>query len=302
MEATIGRAKDLLARYRSTYLPATGAKVRQKFPAGHFHSPIPDLRVVEARRDRLFDRKRVPAAITLRDEEQWARLLRVSDAVEALALDADGVAGGRYRFDNPMFDRGDAVALAGMLLLEAPRQFLEIGSGWSTAIALDVRDQYLPDLAVTCIEPNPQRLIDATGLPAESGITLFGQPLEEVDPGVFARLRSGDVLFVDSTHVVKVGSDVTTVIFDVLPSLPDGVLVHFHDVPWPFEYWEEWVLDGWGWTEAYLLHAFLMFNDAFEIVLWPNMLQRLDPARYDRAVPAADGGSGGSIWLRRRPG
>jgi predicted O-methyltransferase YrrM len=291
--------KSTASLWRSTDLPEKGARVRQRYPAGHYYSPIPDLNDVRARRAQLFDRTKKPAEVELREDAQWATLAEMSDALGGFPWDGHGIADGRYRYDNEMFGRGDAAVLAGLLMARRPKRFVEVGSGWSTSVALDVRDRFLDGLQVTCIEPYPERLLRATGTPAQSGIRLLETRLETADPEVFRTLEPGDFLFVDSTHVGKIGSDVNTVLFDILPELPDGVVIHFHDIPWPFEYWEDWVFDGRAWNEAYLLHAFMANNARYRLALWPHMLKTLDGDRYASTLPDAHGDAGGSIYLEK---
>jgi len=107
------------------------------------------------------------------------------------------------------------------------------------------------------------------------------------------------VLFIDSSHVSKVGSDVNHILFNILPALRPSVRVHFHDVFYPFEYPENWIVNGRSWTEAYLLHAFLQFNDTFEIELFPNYLTRFHQDFFKQRMPLCLKDPGGSIWLRK---
>jgi hypothetical protein len=132
--------------------------------------------------------------------------------------------------------------------------------------------------------------------------------VQDVDPAVFAALEAGDVLFIDSTHVAKMDSDVLYLLFQVLPTLADGVLVHVHDVPWPFEYPRIWLEQGKAWNEAYLLRAFLMYNSAFEIAFYGPFLAARHPEALARALPAATRSPSNpvtlahsSIWLRKLP-
>ena len=81
-------------------------------------------------------------------------------------------------------------------------------------------------------------------------------------------LSAGDILFIDSSHTVTTGGDVPYLFLEILPRLNPGVLIHIHDIFLPFDYPEQWVLEDWGWTEQYLVHAFLSYNQTFEI-LWP---------------------------------
>ena len=108
----------------------------------------------------------------------------------------------------------------------------------------------------------------------------------------------GDILFIDSSHVAKIGSDVVYLMTEVLPQLRPGVLVHFHDVFWPFEYPEEWVQEGRAWNETYMLKAFLQFNERFRILLFCSYLALHHRAVLEQHLPLALKNSGGSLWLR----
>jgi hypothetical protein len=121
-------------------------------------------------------------------------------------------------------------------------------------------------------------------------------PLDE-----FTRLEDGDVLFIDTSHVVKTGGDVQYEFLEVLPRLQKGVIVHIHDIYLPAEYPKEWVLDGLTfWSEQYVLQAFLAFNSAFEVVLGGQYLHLYHPDRLHKAF-ALYGGEPwlGSFWIRR---
>ena len=115
---------------RSTYIPWRAAKVRQRYPAGHFHSPIPDLRDVAARRSQLFNRTIYPGEIDLHEDTQWQLLEKLGTALDGFPWGELGVKGGRYRFRQEMFGRDEAVVLAALLLTERPRRFVDVGSGW----------------------------------------------------------------------------------------------------------------------------------------------------------------------------
>ena len=255
-----------------------------------------------ARRSQLFDRTIDPSEIDFHEDAQWQLVGNLGVALEGFPWGELGVKGGRYRFTQQMFGRGEAVVLAALLLTERPRRFVEVGSGWSTALVLDVRDFALSDLEVTCIEPFPQRLLDLTGSPHQSGIRLIEERLELIRDSAFHSLEPGDVIFIDSSHVGKIGSDLLHLLFNVFPGLPNGTLIHFHDVPWPFEYWEDWVFDGWAWNEVYYLRAFLAHNSRYGVYLWPHMLSSHDDSRYRRLVPQANGDPGSSIWIKKSGG
>jgi len=117
---------------------------------------------------------------------------------------------------------------------------------------------------------------------------------------VFEQLDENDIFFLDSSHVSKTGSDVNYLIFEILPALKPGVLVHIHDILYPFEYPEEWVLkERRSWNESYLLRAFLQYNSAFEIVYWNNFVWHRMHEELGGLMPLCLENEGGSIWLRR---
>jgi hypothetical protein len=116
---------------------------------------------------------------------------------------------------------------------------------------------------------------------------------------VFDQLLAGDILLIDSTHIAKVGSDVMTLVFQILPRPKPGVAVHLHDIFYPFEYLEEWIMTGRAWNEAYLLHAFLIGNTAYRILLWNSYLAAVHHDAVAQRMPIWEPHPGGSLWLER---
>ena len=116
---------------------------------------------------------------------------------------------------------------------------------------------------------------------------------------VFEKLNAGDILFVDSTDVSKTGSDVNYIMFEIIPILKSGVLIHFHDVFCPFEYPKEWVFQGRNWNEDYILKAFLMYNDRFEIKLFSEYLHKHHGDVFE-AMPLFYKNHGGNLWIEKK--
>ncbi len=195
---------------------------------------------------------------------------------------------------------GDALILHAFLRQLRPRRLIEIGSGWSSALILDTADRYLPDLRCTFIDPYPELVRSLLARGDESRATVVPEPVQTVDRSLFTGLGEGDVLFVDLSHVAKIGSDTTHVYLEVLPTLAKGVVVHFHDIFWPFEYDRSWVDEGRAWTEAYLLRALLCENPSWELLLWNDWLAYHHLDVIGRELPRMLENTGGSIWLRRR--
>jgi predicted O-methyltransferase YrrM len=211
------------------------------------------------------------------------------------ALDLAAPPRGRWKPGNDWFETADAAVLRALLLHLEPRRAFEIGSGYSTALMLDLDDA---SLQITCIEPNPERLLALLRPGDEEQLRILPQPVQAFAPEELAGMvKSGDLLLIDSTHVAKAGSDVLWLILHTLPLLQPGVLVHFHDIFWPFEYPDLWLEQRRDWTESYLLQAFLIDNAAWEITLFNSYLWSECPD----AIPAElRDDDPGSIWLTKR--
>jgi hypothetical protein len=191
--------------------------------------------------------------------------------------------------------------LHGMLRLHRPKKVIEIGCGHSSACTLDTVARYLDgNCPLTFIEPYPQRLLDLIG-DAASRIRILDQPVQQTPLEIFEELGSGDVLFIDSTHVLRPGSDVCFELFQILPRLAKGVLVHFHDMFWPFEYPKGWIVEeNRSWNELYAVRAFLICNEAWEVVMFNDYMATFESALIEATYPAFLRNPGGALWLQRR--
>lgn len=188
-----------------------------------------------------------------------------------------------------MFGWADASVYRAMLGWLQPERIIEAGSGYSTMIALD------EGYPVTCIEPHPDRLLSLVR-PGDP-VTLLRQLVQDVPLSLYGELAAGDILFIDSSHVVKAGSDVCWLLLRVLPRLAPGAMMHLHDIFWPFEYPAAWLREHRDWTEDYLLNAFLSGNAGWEILWFSSWLWRCHPEVVPEHLRAEDPGS---IWLRKR--
>ncbi len=158
----------------------------------------------------------------------------------------------RYNYKNQWFGAADAVALHCMLRILKPKNFIEVGSGYSSAVTLDTNEYYFENkIKISFIEPYPERL--KMLLRTDDNIGLQVKELQDIPLNYFEKLEEGDILFIDSSHVSKVASDVNYLIFEVFPRLNKGVYIHFHDIFYPFEYPEAWITNnGFIWNELYL--------------------------------------------------
>ena len=270
-------------------------------PPGHYYSPIPDLKDVRHRHDRLFNRDvaGVPG-VDLRHSEQMQLLAEMQPLYDEQPFQEARAQAQRYYFGNDWFRHADALSLYMLMRRLKPRRIIEVGSGYSSAVMLDVRERFMPDgLDLTFIDPETERLMGLLRPRDQSASTIVADKVQNVDIGVFQSLAENDILFIDSSHVAKIGSDVNYLFFEILPRLRPGVYVHVHDVVYPFEYPEKWVYDGWAWNEAYLLRAFLMFNDHFQIVLDPSYLQLKERPFLEERMPLMLRSQAWSFWMKR---
>ena len=117
---------------------------------------------------------------------------------------------------------------------------------------------------------------------------------------MFQKLTANDVFFVDSSHVLKVGSDLSKIFFSILPALQSGVLIHMHDMFWPFEYPKSMIAEGRNWNELYLVRSFLQNNDSFEILFFSSYLEIVHRGELEKNLQDYSEFTGNSMWLRRK--
>ena len=272
----------------------------QGYAPGHFYSPIPDRTDVIRDASRIFtqDCARLPE-IDLHEASQLALLTRLSrHPIPFLS----GSYTGRFRAQNDYLPAADAITLFAILMEARPARYIEIGSGFSSALVLDVRDQFLNGgLHCTFIEPDSSRLEPLLRAGDKQSALLVRKRVQDVEDEFFSQLNAGDILFVDSSHVSKVGSDLNDVLFRILPLLKPGVVVHFHDVYWPFEYGRDDVLRGRSWNEAYVLRAFLANNTSYRIYLFGSWLEKCHSNEWFAAFPQARGSLASSLWIVKEP-
>ena len=272
-----------------------------RVPPGHHHSPIPSA--VDVDRALAVAAAAGPSlpGIALRGAEQMAMLQRWQVHYDDLHL-AREPGPDRFYLDNEWFTCADAVGYALMLRALRPERVVEVGSGFSSALALDVAERHLdraPEFRF--IDPDPRRL-QQLARPGDLAGRLLIQPVQQVPVAVFEALRSGDILFIDSSHVMKAGSDVQYLFAEVLPRLPAGVFVHIHDVFYPFEYPESWLRRGTFLNEAYVLRTLLEGGSRFRIELFNDYLVRFHRPWFAAHMPLfleAPFPTGG-IWLQTR--
>jgi len=270
-------------------------------PPGHYYSPIPDLKEVDAYASRIFDQnRRTLPGIDFHEKEQLALLEQLSRFYLDQPFKESKQETLRYYYNNQLYAFSDAFFLQAMIRHFRPRRIIEAGSGFSSAVMLDTNDLFFDGaIRLEFIEPYPERLYSLLTPKDRATAVCHVRKLQEMPLDHFRELEANDILFIDSSHVTRIGSEVNYYMFEILPALKPGVLIHIHDIFFDFEYLRKWIYGGVYWNEAYLLRAFLQYNKAFEIVACNTYLEHFHPELFREKMPLCLAQPGGSIWLRR---
>jgi Methyltransferase domain len=259
----------------------------------HFYSPIPDTSKLGAD---VWERETALAGIDLAESRQLNLLTGFRGFLDEYnAFPFEPAEPGGFYLNNPMFSGTDALVLYCMIRQFRPSSIVEVGAGFSTRVLVEAARRNGPTRIVS-VDPHPAEALKERALP----ITLIERPVQELPFSVFESLERDDVLFIDSSHVVRIDGDVPYLFLEVLPRLKPGVIVHVHDIFLPRQLPREWVIDGMRfWCEQYLLQAFLAFNREFEVLLSNSFLGlRHEPVMRD-VFPRSPWWGGGSFWMRR---
>jgi hypothetical protein len=271
------------------------------YPAGHYYSPIVSVDDIRQREKDIWRGAATDGikGIDLNTAAQVQLAGQLSGYYSEIPFTKEKAGTLRYWFGNNYYSYTDGIVLYAMIRHFKPRQIIEVGSGYSSALMMDVNELFFGNrIGLHFIEPYPDRLYSLMPEKDKRSATVMEKPVQDIDPGFFRQLGAGDILFIDSSHVSKCGSDVNYLLFEILPMLNSGVLVHFHDVFYPFEYPKDWVLSGWNWNEDYLLKAFLMYNNAFTIRFFSNYLHVHHQGAF-REMPMSYLNTGGSFWIEK---
>lgn len=270
------------------------------YPAGHYHSPIPSKEdVLSYLSSRTTPTSDLPG-INLNEKSQRELLYEYINFYQDLPFPEKQTPTHRYYYDNEWFRSSDAIFLYGFLRKNAPKRIIEVGSGFSSAVMLDTIDGFFSQKPeITFIEPYPDRLISLLRDGDREQVRLIDKKIQDVPPETLLALESGDLLFIDSSHVVKCGSDLQLLIFEILPRLQAGVFVHFHDVFYPFDYPSRWLNEGRYWNENYFLRAFLSYNSEWRIIFFNTYVHLMFGDVIKEKMPLCVKYPGGSLYLQR---
>lgn len=292
----LNRLKKILRFGRNT---ARVLQINKAFHDGHFYSPIVDTNAVRADKGRIWPSSPQIQGVDFNIQKQ-RHILRVT-LPEYLPdysyHEAQSTSGCQFYHDNSQFSGLDALMLFVMLRELRPKRMIEIGSGFSSLLTADVNSRFLNNtLDFTCIEPYPRDFL-RTGV---SGINnLIESKVQSTPLELFEGLSENDILFIDSSHVSKTGSDVNHIYFEILPRLKNGVFIHIHDIFFPYDYPEKWVLgEGRSWNEQYIVQALLMYSKKLEVIFGCAYALATERKLLSRVLGGSICG-GGSLWLRK---
>lgn len=271
----------------------------------HYYSPIPDTREL-AKNEGLWQKKSDLIGVSFCPERQLDCLEDIFSNYKRefeFRVDRSDVP---YEFylNNAEFGLEDSLVFYSMIRHFKPKTVVEIGSGNSTmigALGCLANEQNGYESRLISVEPYPRKFL-MEGFPGLAG--QIKSKVEELDVGFFDQLEENDILFIDSSHVLRTGNDVHYLYLEILPRLREGLVIHVHDVFLPYEYPREWVVQNKVfWTEQYLLQSLLTHNSKFEVLFgnffmarnYPERMREVfsHPAGYrERTLPV-------SFWMRR---
>jgi len=177
-----------------------------------------------------------------------------------------------FNIDNSFFERGDTEIYYQLIRQLQPKNILEIGSGYSTLIALEAikknKEIHGANTKITCIEPYENDWLN------DLNVNVLRKKIEDVDEKHYLNLKNGDILFIDSSHIIRPQGDVLKIFLEIVPRLNKGVLIQIHDIFTPIDYPEKWVIkENKFWNEQYLVESIIMNNNNYEIYLMLNYLK-----------------------------
>lgn len=264
----------------------------------HYYEPFFD----PAHFRHTLEKDRILPGFDMRIPYQLALLDSLNYQAELLEIPCEDDSHRNFYYNNEFFAPGDAEFLYAMIRHHRPRRIIEVGSGNSTLMilnALSANRHDTPDYEckLTCIEPYESSWLE------QRGVSVLRKRVEELDAEFFTELESGDILFIDSSHVIKPQGDILYLYLQVLPILRSGVFVHIHDIVTPRDYFHSWVVDKLQfWNEQYVLEAFLTMNHDYQVIAALNFLKHHHFDRLAAVCPILaqrTDSEPGSFWVRR---
>ena len=290
----------LVTKVKPHFLPITDRIFMQSgiLPiADHYYQPLinPKKHLSKS----LREDRNLPGIIWNTEEQlQLLSQFRYNSELEAIPMEKPNSL--EYYYNNNSFVAGDAEYLYNILRLKKPKRIIEIGCGYSTLLAqralnYNKKEDAEYNCEHICIEPYEMPWLE------KLNVKVIRKKVEEIDTSYFLQLNENDILFIDSSHIIRPQGDVLFEFLQVLPILNKGVIIHVHDIFSPKDYLNEWVFSHVLWNEQYLLEAFLTNNNNFKIIGALNYLRHNYYSQFAEKSPvfAKVNGEPGSFWLQK---
>ena len=261
----------------------------------HYYEPLFNSRHLK----QSLQKDRYLPGINLNTNSQLKNLSNLDKRNELVELNLDQKSF-HYNFDikNSFFGEADAEIYFQLIRYLKPKKILEIGSGHSTLIALEAikKNQDVDGFktSMTCIEPYENKWLN------KINVTILRETIENTNPKNYLNLKSNDILFIDSSHMIRPQGDVLKIFFEILPNLPKGVIIHVHDIFTPKDYPEKWIVkENRFWNEQYLLEALIANSERYEIYLALNYLKNNFYNKLKKVCPyLKENADPGSFYLK----
>lgn len=267
---------------------------------GHFYSPIPDKKDITLEKYNKVIKSSFKLKAVDLNEKYQLELIKIFSKFYPPPFKDKKINKFRYYYQNPNFSYGDAISLYSIIRFFKPKKIIEIGSGFSSCVILDTNEFFFKEkIKIEFIEPFPDLFFSLIKNKDKLKNKIIVKKLQEINPNYFKTLKENDILFIDGTHVSKFNSDVNYIFFKILPILNKGVIIHFHDIFYPFEYPLSWLEQGIYWNEIYLLNAFLQYNNSFKIIFFNNYLYYKYKKILFKNLPLYKKNPGGSIYIKK---
>ena len=274
--------------------------IKQKHLPGHFYSTIPDATEILENRPEIFNRNyrhKIPGVEL--DIEHHRKMCKLFSEFLPAPFTPSKKKSLYYYGDRGSYPLGDATILYFVMRYLKPKKIIEVGSGSSSCAMMDINRFYLnSNVELTFIDPYSEKLPVLPKQNSHGKLRLVRKKVQDIDKSFFNQLQKNDILFIDSTHVSKLDSDVNYLVHSILPILSKGVYIHIHDIFYPFEYPRHWIENGIYWNEAYLLRSFLQFNSVFSIFFWNSFVYGALKDEIDVTLNKISR-HGASIWLKK---
>lgn len=262
-------------------------------PFNFYESPFYDISEIRKKEEDVFDYSKKALEINFNLNRQ-IELLKQMEQYDIINWSREKQEKYRFYYNNAMFSTGSSDSLYYMLRILKPEKIIEVGSGFSTAVMLDTNDICFQNrIKITSIEPYPERLKSL--LRETDNLEIYESDLQDIPIEYFEQLKENDILFIDSSHVAKLGSDINYYLFEIFPRLAKGVYIHIHDIFYPFIYPKNWIWEGRPYNEMYMLQAFLMNNERYSVQFFGDMLMKEHPELLSDKLKEI----GGSLWIKK---